>query len=95
MLRKSEKPLSQLNNRLHERIIECTTNYNSSIHEPLLIKPDRKQFPLQCQNTNLYRSYKKIKFKNFTLTTKSPDNCCYLKDGSIFSIKYLGRYLKR
>lgn len=94
MLRKSEKPLSQLNNRIHERIIKCTTNYNSSstYDKPLLIKPDGRRFPLQCQDTNnqLCRPYKKIKFKDFTLTTKSPNNCCYLKDGSIFSINYLG-----
>jgi len=93
MLCKSEKPLSQLNNRIHECKIKCTTNYNSFTDEPLLIKPDGRKFPLQYENTNNQVqciSYKKLKLKNFTLTTKSPNNCCFLKDGSIFSIQYLG-----
>lgn len=35
-------------------------------------------------------SHKKIKFKYFMLSAKCPDNCCYLKDGSVFCIKYIG-----
>lgn len=86
MLRKYEKPLSQLNNRIYE----YSTRYinkmkNSSIDEPLLLKPNGKSLPLKCTN-----SHKQIKFKYFMLTTKSPDNCCYLKDGCVFSIKYIG-----
>ncbi|KYN02771.1 hypothetical protein ALC62_06406 [Cyphomyrmex costatus] len=86
MLRKSEKPLSQLNNRFHEYTTRYTTNMkNCNIDEPLFLKPDGKNLPLKCTY-----SHKQIKFKYFMLTAKSPDNCCYLKDGSVFRIKYIG-----
>ncbi|KAJ8665148.1 hypothetical protein QAD02_006810 [Eretmocerus hayati] len=35
-----------------------------------------------------YSAHENIQFCNFTLTTKSPDNCCYLKDGTIVEIKH-------
>ncbi|KAL6423080.1 hypothetical protein ACFW04_010511 [Cataglyphis niger] len=51
----------------------------------LLLKPNRKHLSLGCVN-----SHKQIKFKNFVLTTKFANNCCYLKDGSVFCIEYIG-----
>lgn len=86
-LRKSEKPLSQINNRISEQITRSEINdeANTNTNVPLLLKPDRKNLPLQCVN-----SHKRIKLKNFTLTTKCADNCCYLKDGSVFCIEYIG-----
>ncbi|KYN04656.1 hypothetical protein ALC62_04487 [Cyphomyrmex costatus] len=87
MLRKSEKPLSQLNNRLNERSARYLTNYksNSDTNTPILQKPDNKSLPLGCAH-----SYKQIQFDRFKLTLKPSDNCCFLKDGSVFSIKYIG-----
>lgn len=85
MLRKAEKPLAQLNNRLNERTTKPETDIeNHSItNMPLFLKADGTK--LGCTN-----SHKQIKFKNFQLTTKSPDNCCYLKDRSVFCIRYIG-----
>lgn len=86
MLRKSEKPLSQLNNRIHE-YTRCTNNMNncSTDNKPLFLKPDGKTLPLNCTH-----SHKKIKFQDFVLTCKSPNNCCYLKDGSVFEVIHIG-----
>lgn len=85
MLRKSEKPLSQLNNRIHEYTTRCMHHVNHSTDKPLLLKPDEKTLPLNCTH-----SHKKIKFEDFVLTCKSPNNCCYLKDGSVLCIKHIG-----
>lgn len=87
MLRKSEKPLSQLNNRINERAItKCKSNFNNSniINIPLLLHPDGRNMPLGCVN-----SHKSMKFAKYLLTTNSADNCCYLKDGSVFCIEYI------
>jgi len=86
MLRKYEKPLSQLNNRMYEYSTRHARNkIKSCTVKPLLLKPNGKNLPLKCTN-----SHKQIKFKNFILTTKSQNNCCYLKDGSVLCIKYIG-----
>lgn len=86
MLRKSEKPLSQLNNRIHEYTTRYTNNMkHCSIVKPLFLKSDGKNLSFNCTH-----SHKKIKFEYFVLTVKSPNNCCYLKDGSVFCIKYIG-----
>ncbi|XP_029670053.1 uncharacterized protein LOC115239595, partial [Formica exsecta] len=85
MLRKSEKPLSQLNNRINENARFATNSQNIISNAPLLLKPNIKHLPLGCVN-----SHKQIKFKNCMLTTKSANNCCYLKDGSVFCIEYIG-----
>ncbi|XP_070513005.1 uncharacterized protein [Cardiocondyla obscurior] len=83
-LRKSEKPLSQLNNRIHECKLRSKKK-SEIIKEPLLLKPNGKSLPLNCE-----RSCKTIQFKNYILKTKSPNNCCYLKDRSVVCIKYIG-----
>jgi len=87
MLRKSEKPLSQINNRISEQmtISEINDKDNTNRNGPLLQKPDGRQLPLNCVN-----SHKQVQLKNCILTTKSTDNCCYLKDGSVFCIEYIG-----
>ncbi|KAL6418036.1 hypothetical protein ACFW04_011100 [Cataglyphis niger] len=85
MLRKSEKPLSQLNNRINENARFAINSQNIIPNAPLLLKPNRKHLPLGCVN-----SHKQIKFKNFVLTTKFANNCCYLKNGFVFCIEYIG-----
>lgn len=86
-LRKSEKPLSQINNRINEQKtnseINDKTNTNTDVS--LLLKPDGRNLLLRYVN-----SHKQIKLKNFTLTTKCADNCCYLNDGSVFFVEYIG-----
>ncbi|KAL6416912.1 hypothetical protein ACFW04_011377 [Cataglyphis niger] len=73
MLRKSEKPLFQLNNRINENARFAINSQNIIPNVPLLSKPNRKHLPLGYVN-----SHKQIKFKNFVLTTKFANNCCYL-----------------
>lgn len=85
MLRKTEKPLSQLYNRITENAGFQTNLANNVENAPLVLKPNKKQLPLGCVN-----SHKQIKLKNFTLTANSANNCCYLKDGSVFFIDFIG-----
>lgn len=85
MLRKSEKPLSQLNNRITEKRRAGINTSIFPIHAPFLLHPDKKNLPLDCVN-----SHKKIIFNNFIITTKLADNCCFLRNGSIFCVEYIG-----
>lgn len=85
MLQKSEKQLSQLNNRINENARFAINSQNIIPNAPLLLKPNRKYLPLEC-----VKSHKQIKLKNFVLTTKFANNCCYLKDESVFCIEYIG-----
>jgi len=88
MLRKHEKPLSQLHNRIAEYAGRSEKNYDNNISNtsfPVLLKPDGKKLSFECVN-----SHKEIQFKNFKLTTKPADNCCYLKDGTVFCIEFIG-----
>lgn len=48
---------------------------------PLFRRPDKKKLPKNC--------LKEIHFKNVILNMNYANNCCYLKDESIFSIKYI------
>lgn len=85
MLRKHEKPLSQLYNRIAECTITSQDISDSTSLDPLLVKPNGINLPFECVN-----SHKEIHLKNFKLTTEINNNCCYLQDGSVFYIDYIG-----
>lgn len=86
MLRKAEKPLEQLYNRIsevtdHSRII-C--NRPAS---PVLMKKCSQVLPVNCSN-----AHQIIQFGDFTLSTKKPNNCCYMKDNTIVVIEHICHY---
>ncbi|XP_039308985.1 uncharacterized protein LOC120356847 isoform X2 [Solenopsis invicta] len=83
MLRKAEKPLQQLYNRISEINTELKITDNESIY-PILKKEFREILPANCK-----RAHRVIQFKDFILTAKKPDNCCYLKDNTIVVIKHI------
>jgi len=83
MLRKAEKPLQQLYNRISEINTELITVDNESTY-PIFKKKFLEILPANCS-----RAHRTIQFKNFILTTKKPDNCCYLKDNTIVVIKHI------
>lgn len=90
LIRKAENPLAQLHNRISERsCANITNNMQSKKCEsadiPLLVRPDNKRLPQNC-----IKSHKQMNFKNFVLKTDYANNVCYLKDGSVFSIKHIG-----
>lgn len=89
MIRKTDNPLAQLYNRLAE-VRSCIASRNSkrnveNTNLVLLKKPNKKKLPMNCIN-----SHKEIHYKNFVLKTDNSNNCCFLKDKSIFTIKYIG-----
>lgn len=79
LLRKYEKPLSQI----HRRIIEKNTanKYKQSkniVKYPILIKQNRTgtHIPFECS-----QSYESLKFRDFKLSCSSQADCfCYLKN---------------
>jgi len=83
-IRKKDKPLQQIINRIHEEnFVELNKENKLNIEPELLNKHNNG--PL---DRNLYRSqWKKIVFPNFTLKIKEPDNCCRLSNGDIILIK--------
>ncbi|XP_067214679.1 uncharacterized protein [Linepithema humile] len=83
MLRKAEKPLQQLYNRISKINAELKITDNESIY-PILKKKFREILPANCK-----RAHRVIQFKDFILTAKKPDNCCYLKDNTIVVIKHI------
>lgn len=90
MLRKAEHPLSQLHNRITEirncpKLLQHSRTSRNNTPAPLLAKPDNKILPHNCIN-----SHKEIHLKDIMLNTKQGNNCCYLKDGSVFTITYIG-----
>lgn len=89
LLRKGDKPLSQLRKRLDEMANFNVTKVeiNSNDLFPLLLNSNKKQLPM-----GVSASHDNVKFKNFTLSCKrNSDCCCYLSDGSICSVCYIGK----
>lgn len=89
LLRKGNKPLSQLRKRLDEMANFNVTKVeiNSNALFPSLLNPNRKQLPM-----GVSASHDEIKFKNFTLSCKRNSNCCcFLSDESICSVCYIGK----
>lgn len=84
-LRKHEKPLEQIINRIKEMEVINFKNRNKSVSCPLFEKKhfDGPIFPNQFSESQ----YKQLTFKNYSLTTSEPNNCCCLNDGTIVLIK--------
>ncbi|KAL7296888.1 hypothetical protein TKK_0010278 [Trichogramma kaykai] len=87
LLRKNEKPLQQIDRRLNEH------NYPSNKRKkgknelyPQLLQKINRSMPLECS-----QQYKKLKFANYELSNQTPDNCCFLKNGSCFVIDFIGK----
>lgn len=81
-IRKKDKSLQQIINRIHEENF-AELNQENKLNIELLNKHNNG--PL---DRNLYRSqWEKIVFPNFTLKIKEPDNCCRLNNGHIILIK--------
>lgn len=81
LIRKPEKPLHQINNRLHEIL-------NAGIKNIQYIERDSMKFVGECHREILLQrccrpQFREIHFNNFIITVKPPDNCCLLNDGSI------------
>jgi len=55
-----------------------------SNNKPELLNPHVNGPLVNYEN---YRQFSKVKFENFMLKTKEPDNCCCLNDGTIIVIK--------
>ena len=84
LLRKNEKPLQQLHNRLVEF-------EKAEINKTLKAKSS-KTFSGEYSGGVLIKNccgpeFKKIQFSNFIIKTNKPDNCCMLNDGSIVLIE--------
>lgn len=83
MIRKGAMPLPQVLNRMAERV------QNLSFHE----RRQRREFILSKPYVNaelpdgFRNAHSMIEFKNFTVTNKSPNNCCYVRNGAILLIK--------
>lgn len=84
MIRKHANPLQQIHRRLFEK--QHLQNKNLDILQyPLLKYPIVSQLPLGCHS-----EHRILQFRNFQLSTKRPDNCCFMNDETIVMIKHIG-----
>ncbi|XP_077277432.1 uncharacterized protein LOC143905729 [Temnothorax americanus] len=83
-IRKKDKPLQQIVNRIYEEnFAELSEENNLNVKPKLFNKHDNgplNQFLCNSQ-------WEKIVFSNFTLKIKDPNNCCSLNNGDIVLIK--------
>ncbi|XP_039306751.1 uncharacterized protein LOC120358099 [Solenopsis invicta] len=91
IVRKSDKPLQQISNRVSELRRNCVTveiidrintyKLRRECYNGLLIN--------DCRPPMYYcvQKYTKIQFQHFTITTKAPNNCCIMKDDSIVMVE--------
>lgn len=87
MVKGGAQPLAQIMKRITERSIHFVplatsikTKYNLN----------KRQNRLDYQFPEGYTDpHQEIQFRNFLLTDKSPNNCCYLSDKSIVVIQYI------
>lgn len=91
MIRKSDKILQQIVCRINEQNA-CVSNnqhiniVNSRFHNLHSNGPLVNNINLHL-NDHICDQYNKITFATYTLTTKEPDNCCSLIDGTIVVIR--------
>ena len=86
LVRKGSYPLAQIMNRLNEKSQIAITQRKHSIPQGHFIL--KNDINVQLPN-NYSKPHRKIQFCNFFLSDKKPDNCCYLKDGSVVVIKHI------
>ncbi|KAJ8667154.1 hypothetical protein QAD02_008816 [Eretmocerus hayati] len=97
MLKNGTNILSQIVNRVNEMAINQIRAKRAN-REGLL---QGRQFMLTKPNPSnilprgYYSSHENIQFSEFCLTSKVPDNCCYMKDGSIVVISHICRNAQR
>lgn len=86
MVRKAEKPLCQLYNRLTEKgLIFPNENVPKQSAIPIVCRKTGTLLPFNCTN-----AHERIQFKQFVLTNREPNNCCLLKDKAIVLIEHIG-----
>lgn len=85
LVRKGDKPLQQIVNRISELTNRCLNETEVNIYPKL--KSEHSRGPV-IENSSLdIKQYEKIHFKTFLLSLDEADNCCVLKDNSIVIIK--------
>lgn len=85
-LRKHDKPLAQIFRRLSERTATFNIKELKKDTYPLLIKKSITKLNIPFDHEYFYEG---IAFEKFTLRTTRPNNICYVKDGSVYNIKYI------
>lgn len=94
-IRKSDKPLQQIIERLKE-LAKSNIWFNGSSEDSSNFKVSGEHYNGPVLETcNSSRQYKEIQFSTFTLTSTSPNSYCFLKNGNIVNIKnviYSNRY---
>ncbi|XP_039308699.1 uncharacterized protein LOC120358447 [Solenopsis invicta] len=85
IVRKSDKPLQQISNRVSELRRNCVT-------VEIIDRINTYKLRRECYNGLLINDcrppmYTKIQFQHFTITTKAPNNCCIMKDDSIVMVE--------
>ncbi|KAJ8674294.1 hypothetical protein QAD02_005556 [Eretmocerus hayati] len=91
-VRQGNQVLAQIMNRCNEQAIVAMSRSRAKKKEEFRNPSDFK-ITNSLRNVELPEGYedphKFIKFPNFTLTSSVPNNCCYLKDGSLISIQFI------
>lgn len=92
MVRNGKSILAQIINRINERAKAKLLN-KTIISQTNKVGPGQYSLlrPLNIVGLPVGYSnpYSIIQFSNFNLSNAKPDNCCYLKDGSVFVIEYI------
>lgn len=89
MLRKHANPLQQIHRRLLEKhgdnqLLQHKKN-PKILKYPVLKNSVVSELPLCCHS-----EHRILQFRTFELSNKRPENCCFMKDGTIVMIKYIG-----
>lgn len=87
MIKGDVQPLAQIMKRITERSIHFIPSANSIKTNYNLNKKKNRldyQFPKGYNDP-----HREIQFRDFLLTDKSPNNCCYLSDKSVVLIQHI------
>lgn len=74
------------NKRISEEIFVSNVKTLEKKTYPILIHKNKTKLAIPFCNDG---SYEGLLFEKITLRTTAPNNICYLKDGSIYNIKYI------
>ncbi|KAB0801293.1 hypothetical protein PPYR_05647 [Photinus pyralis] len=84
-VKKSSRPLQQISNRISEEL-------------SAFVQPIPHLYPYlehSLENNDQEEFFARLRFKNFCLMTKPPDNLCLLNDGTMFEIIRIKKMLHR
>lgn len=84
LVRKGDKPLQQIINRISERTIIDFDSNSSNFSDTC--KKEHSQGPVIDRSLDV-KQYEQIYLNDFFLSLKEVDNCCMLKDKSVVVIK--------